>query len=283
MDEHPFKRTSHKEHFPPFSGIFDNKGADVEEEEDDEVDDMEMSIDLVATLRGDQLDPTITNKNCGRDWDLQDEAQCSEFFRDERRMEMLKTPVSTRKSKEDEMIRLLRDLTKRVSAIETHLKIQEPDEKIPNSPRLQKSPVMRRRKYTPSASSRKQPQQQFGLSPIPSMLGSPARRRGIAKTPVAPWLTPKNSTTQWTMPKDKTSNNTTTTRLDFEDDEEEEEDRDTSMLDTMDLKVSAASKSSHSPIQRNARYWRERLGSAIQPLDTASILRRSELFRRSWG
>ena len=123
---------------------------------------MEMSIDLVATLRGDQLDPTTTTKPDEQDWDVQEEAQCSEFFRDEKRMELLKTPLNRRKSKEDEMMHLLRNLSKRVSAIEKHLRIQEPDEKIPNSPKIQKSPVMRRRKYTPSASSRKQ--QQFGLS-----------------------------------------------------------------------------------------------------------------------
>ena len=277
MEEaHPFKR-SNIEHFPRFSKIFDDVGADEEEENE-----MEMSIDLVATLRGDQLDPTTTTKPDEQDWDVQEEAQCSEFFRDEKRMELLKTPLNRRKSKEDEMMHLLRNLSKRVSAIEKHLRIQEPDEKIPNSPKIQKSPVMRRRKYTPSASSRKQ--QQFGLSPIPSMLGSPARRRGqtnIAKTPVAPWLTPKNPTTPWSTPYNKKSTNTTTTRLDFEDDEEEDEDM--SMLDMMDLKVSAPKSSQHSPIKRDARYWRERLGSSLPPPDTASVLRRSQSFRRSRG
>ena len=277
MEEpHPFKR-SNINHFPRFSRIFDDAGVDEEEGE------MDMSIDLVATLRGDQLDPTTTTKHDGQDWDVQEEAQCSDFFRDERRMELLKTPLNRRKSKEDEMMNLLRNLSERVSAIEKHLRIQEPDEKIPNSPKIQKSPVMRRRKYTPSASSRKQ--QQFGLSPIPSMLGSPARRRGqtnIAKTPVAPWLTPKNPTTPWsTSYNKKSTNNTATTRLDFED--EEEEDEDMSMLDMMDLKVSAPKSSQHSPIKRDAQYWRERLGSSLPPPDTASVLRRSQSFRRSWG
>jgi len=276
--QHPFRRTADKEHFPPFSDIFEEGGEEEEEEEEN------MSIDLVATLRGDQLDPTTTCAN--QHWDAREEEECSEFFRDSKRVGMLKTPLSSRRnSRDDDVIRLLRDLGKRVTRIEKTLNLgREPDEKVPRgSPRgILKSPVMRRRKYTPSASTHKQPQ--FGLSPIPSMLGSPARRQGrsnIARTPVAPWMMSEAPTT-------------TTARLDFEVDEDGDENEiddvdNTSMLEMMDLKVSKSSKMSGpsrklSPIKRDARYWRERLGSSAIPLpDSASILRRSQSFRRSWG
>ncbi len=301
---HPFRgQTSEKEHFPPFSNIFDNENGNnddenTEEDNEEEERDMEMSIDLVATLRGDQLDPSSNhqNRHSGPDWDTNEEDQCSDFFRDEKRMEMLKTPLHCQTtSKQDEIIRLLRDLSTRVSIIEKHLHLgkysNEMDQKVHSSPNIQKSPVMRRRKYTPShVSSTAQPQ--FGLSPIPSMFASPAQRprsrTNLAKTPVAPWL----------MPEAPSVTKKSLSFIDDDDDDDDEEDeeedgKETSIMDLMELKVSrrkqnlAASltqdrslrqQQSSSVIKRDALYWRERLGSTLTP---SNINSRS--FRRSWG